>query len=56
MTICKEEDCFYNQNGKCTNIQEPIQEPIGTALNKPMKDVIEFESKNRIDKENNSNA
>lgn len=52
MNICKEEDCFYNQTGKCTNIQEPI----GTALNKLMKDVKEFESKNRISTEDNDNA
>lgn len=52
MTICKEGGCFYNQNGKCTNVQEPI----GTVLNKAIKYVIEFESKNRIDKEDNNNA
>jgi hypothetical protein len=39
MNICKEEDCFYNQNGKCTNIQEPI----GTTLNKAIKPFEEIE-------------
>lgn len=52
MNICKEEGCVYNQNGKCTNVQEPI----GTALNKAMKDMKKFESKNRINKEDNDNA
>lgn len=52
MNICKEEGCVYNQNGKCTNIQEPI----GTALNKAIKYLKEFESKNKISVEDNDNA